>query len=348
MGADHFTVSNISAIAVVLTNGLEKAMTITVLGLGVISVFDGSLSIGALVAFNMLSGRVTGPLVQIVTLINEYQQTALAVKMLGQIMDHPPERNASFQGTRPAITGKLEFDNVTFRYEGTTTPALNRVSFSVQEGQVIGLVGRSGSGKTTVTRMIQGIHTPEDGVIRLSDNDIRHIDLSHLRRSVGVVLQDNLLFRGTIRDNIAAIRPTARMEEVMAAARMAGADEFIDRLPKSYETVVEENASNFSGGQRQRIAIARTLLSSPRLLIFDEATSALDPESEAIIQKNLSEIANGRTLLIVSHRLSSLVSCDSILVLDRGSVVDFAPHEVLVERCEIYRHLWQQQTQHLQ
>jgi ATP-binding cassette subfamily B protein len=344
----RFTVGKISMVAMVLTNGLEKMMTISVLGLGVASVFNGDITIGTLVAFNMLSGRVTGPLVQIVSLINEYQQTALAVKMLGQVMDHAPERDPNFRGTRPFIGGELEFDNVTFRYEGTVSPALNRVSFSVQEGQVIGIVGRSGSGKTTVTRMIQGIHTPEEGLIRLNGNDIRHIDLGHLRRNIGVVLQDNLLFRGTIRDNIAATRPDARMEDVMVAARLAGADEFIDRLPRSYETFVEENATNFSGGQRQRIAIARTLLSSPRLLIFDEATSALDPESEAIIQRNLAQIATGRTLIIVSHRLSSLVRADLILVLDRGGVVDFAPHDQLVERCDIYRNLWQQQTLYLQ
>ena len=344
----RFTVGHLNVIAMVLTGALEKMMTVSVLGLGVIGTFDGSITIGTLVAFNMLSGRVTGPLVQIIALINEYQQTALAVKMLGQVMDHPPERDPNFRGTRPSITGQLEFDQVTFSYEGTVTPALNRVCFTVQEGQVIGVVGRSGSGKTTVTRLIQGIHTPQEGLIRLNGNDIRHIDLAHLRRSIGVVLQDNLLFRGTIADNIAATRPDARMEEIMAAARLSGAEEFIDRLPRSYETVVEENGTNFSGGQRQRIAIARTLLVSPRLLIFDEATSALDPESEAIIQQNLAEIANGRTMIIVSHRLSSLVRSDSIMVLDRGAVVDFAPHKVLVERCDVYQSLWRQQTNYLQ
>ena len=213
---------------------------------------------------------------------------------------------------------------------------------------MIGIVGRSGSGKTTITRLIQGIHTAQTGLIRLNGTDIRHIDLAHLRRSIGVVLQDNILFRGTIRENIAAGKPDASLHEVMEAARMAGADEFIDRLPMSYETFVEESATNFSGGQRQRLAIARTLLMRPKLLLFDEATSALDPESEAIVQQNLSEIARGRTMIIVSHRLSSLVKSDLILVLDRGAVVDFAPHSVLLERCDVYRLLWDQQTGHLQ
>jgi ATP-binding cassette subfamily B protein len=213
---------------------------------------------------------------------------------------------------------------------------------------MIGIVGRSGSGKTTLTRLIQGIHTAQQGIIRLSGTDIRHIDLTHLRRSIGVVLQDNMLFRGSIRDNIAAGKPDASLHEVMEAARLAGADEFIDRLPLSYETLVEESAANFSGGQRQRIAIARALLLRPRLLLFDEATSSLDPESEAIVQQNLADIAKGRTMVIVSHRLSSLVRSDAILVLDRGAVIDFAPHEILLERCDIYRHLWDQQTSHIQ
>jgi ATP-binding cassette subfamily B protein len=168
-----------------------------------------------------------------------------------------------------------------------------------------------------------------------------------LRYGIGVVLQDSVLFRGTIRDNIAAARPNASIEEVVQAARMAGAEEFIDRLPMGYETSVEEGATNFSGGQKQRLAIARALVARPRLLVFDEATSALDPESEAIIQQNLSEIARGRTMIIVSHRLSSLVRSDLILVLDRGKVVDYAPHAVLLERCDIYRHLWDQQTAHI-
>ncbi|MEQ1866003.1 MAG: peptidase domain-containing ABC transporter [Micropepsaceae bacterium] len=342
------TVGYFGAIAVVLTQGLQSIMQMTILGVGATLVFDGTLSMGALVAFNMLSGRVTGPLVQIVGLINEYQQTALSVRMLGKVMDHPPERDPNQRGIRPLITGQLEFSQVSFRYATGAVPALDNVSFVVEEGQFIGVVGRSGSGKTTATRMIQGIHTAQEGLIRLNGTDIRHIDLPHLRRSIGVVLQDNILFRGTIRDNISAGKPDAPLEEVMEAARLAGADEFIDRLPMSYETFVEESASNFSGGQRQRIAIARALLLRPRLLLFDEATSALDPESESIIQENLAEIAAGRTMIIVSHRLSSLVNADLILVLDKGAVVDFAPHATLLERCEIYQQLWEKQTRHVQ
>ncbi|MDQ1077739.1 peptidase domain-containing ABC transporter [Pseudoroseomonas cervicalis] len=344
----HAAVGRIGAAGNVLTTGLEKMMQIAVLGTGALLVFDGQLSIGALVAFNMLSGRVTGPLVQIVALINEYQEAALSVQMMGTVMNTPPERQGQDRRARPPIAGALDFQKVGFRYPGAALPALQDVSFSVAQGQVLGVVGRSGSGKTTLTRLIQAIHLPQEGLIQLDGMDLRQIELSHLRRHVGVVLQDNLLFRGSIRDNIAAARPDASLEEVVQAARLAGADEFIARLPLSYDTLVEENAANFSGGQRQRLAIARALITRPPLLIFDEATSALDPESEAIIQRNLAEIARGRTMVIVSHRLASLVMADAILVLDQGRVVDCAPHAVLLERCEIYRHLWQQQTHFLQ
>ena len=187
---------------------------------------------------------------------------------------------------------------------------------------------------------------PHEGMIRLDGVDVRHIDLGHLRRSTGVVLQENFLFRGTVRDNNAAARPEAGLAEIVAAARLAGADEFIGHLPLGYDTLIEENGANVSGGQRQRIAIARALLPNPRLLIFDEATSALDPESEAVVQENLAAIAAGRTLIIVSHRLTSLVMADAILVLEQGRVLDFAPHATLVARCDLYRQLWHRQTRH--
>jgi len=262
-------------------------------------------------------------------------------------MDHAPERAPDAKTISPDITGALEFDEVSFRYPDAASVSLDRVSFSIEEGEVVGVVGRSGSGKTTLIRLIQGIQSAQTGLIRLNGTDIRHIDLGHLRRNVGVVLQDSFLFRGTIRDNIAASKPHAKLEDIVEAARLAGADEFIERLPLGYETMIAEGAVNFSGGQRQRLSIARALLTRPRLLIFDEATSALDPESEAILQANLKEIARGRTMIVVSHRLSSLVQSDRILVLGRGHVEDFAPHAVLLQRCESYRSLWQQQIQHV-
>lgn len=337
-------VGHFSIVASSITGFLEKAMQLAILCMGAVEVFDGSITLGALIAFNMLSNRVSAPLLQMVRLINEYQETALSVQTLASVMNFPPERDPSFRGSRPEITGKLEFDRVSYRYPSAAVNALDRVQFNVERGQVIGVVGRSGSGKTTLTRLMQGIQIPTEGIIKLDGVDIRQIDLTHLRKHVGVVLQESFLFRGTIRENIAASKPDAAAKDVIEAARLAGAEEFIDLLPLAYDTVLEEGATNLSGGQRQRIAIARALLLQPKFLIFDEATSALDPESEAIIQANLERIAEGRSMIIVSHRLSSLVKCDAILVLDRGRMVDLAPHDVLLQRCDIYAALWNQQT----
>jgi ATP-binding cassette subfamily B protein len=327
-----------------VTAFLEKAMNISVLSIGAVQVFNDDLTLGALIAFNMLSNRVSGPLIQMVSLINDYQETAMAVSLLAGIMNHEPERDPNFKGSKPTVQGRLDFERTSFRYPGAAVAALDAVNFTVMPGEVIGVVGRSGSGKTTLTRMIQGIQIPTEGIIKLDGVDLRQIDLSHIRRNIGIVLQESFLFRGTIRQNISIANPRASAEEIVMAARLAGAEEFIDQLPMAYDSLLEEGATNLSGGQRQRIAIARALLPQPRILIFDEATSALDPESEAIIQENLSQIAKGRSMIIVSHRLSSLVNSDRILVLDKGKVVAMAPHQELLESCEIYAHLWKQQT----
>ena len=213
---------------------------------------------------------------------------------------------------------------------------------------MLGVVGRSGSGKSTIARLLQGINRDYRGFIKIDGADLREINLRHLRRSLGVVLQDNFLFRGSIRDNIIAGRPGLTLADAMQAARLAGAEEFIECMPNGYETQIEEGSPNLSGGQRQRIAIARSLIHDPRILILDEATSALDPHSEAVVSGNLQRIARGRTMIIVSHRLASLIDCDQILVMEQGRVVDLAPHGELLERCSIYRQLWTQQNRHLE
>jgi subfamily B ATP-binding cassette protein HlyB/CyaB len=218
------------------------------------------------------------------------------------------------------------------------------VSFTIPPGSVIGVVGRSGSGKTTLARLVQGLYPIQEGAVRFDGLNVRDIDVVHLRRNIGVVLQETFLFHGTVRENIAITKPDATFEEILNAARMAGADEFIDQLPQGIDTVLEEGAANLSGGQKQRMAIARALLTQPRILIFDEATSALDPESEAIVQRNLATIAHGRTLLVITHRLSSLVNADRILVMDRGRIVTSGRHDVMVQQPGLYQDLWQQQT----
>jgi ATP-binding cassette, subfamily B, bacterial HlyB/CyaB len=343
----QWRVGDVSAVAGAATGFLEKLMQVSIIGFGAVLVFDGALSLGALVAFTMLAGRVTGPLLQIVTLIGEWQEAALSVRMLAKVMDRAPESEGQARPARPAIAGRLVCEDLRFTYPGAAQPALDGASFAIEPGMMVGVVGRSGSGKSTLLRLIQGIETPQGGRMTLDGADIRHIDLGHLRRNVGVVLQENLLFRGSIRDNIAAARPAAALEEVAAAARLAAAEEFVARMPKGYDTLVEEGGANLSGGQRQRIAIARALLTAPRMLVFDEATSALDPESEALINRNLAAMAHGRTMIVVSHRLSSLVRSDAILVLEQGAVADFAPHAVLLKRCAIYAQLWRQQTEHV-
>jgi ATP-binding cassette subfamily B protein len=339
----RFRVDKISTIAQAMTGLLEKLMSVAIIGLGALDVFSGAMTIGALVAFNMLAGRVSGPLVQIVTMVHEYQEVALSVRMLGEIMNQRPEQAGRGRGVRPHLQGRIEFDRVTFRYGPDSAPALDNVSFAIPAGCLFGVVGKSGSGKTTITRLIQGLYQSQEGLVRMDGYDSREIDLVHLRTSIGVVLQDSFLFRGSVRENIAAAKPDASIEEIMEVARIAGAEEFIERLPRGFDTMLEENASNLSGGQKQRLAIARALITDPKLLIFDEATSALDPDSEAIIRENLSRIAAGRTVVIVSHRLSTLVDADAILVIDRGKVADIGRHDQLVSRCMTYRHLWSQQ-----
>ena len=336
-------VEKVSAIAQSMTGLLEKTMMVAIVGLGALLVFDGQMSIGALVAFNMLAGRVSGPLLQLVAMTHEYQDVAMSVRMLGQVMGAEPERAGRGQGIMPPVAGAIDCEGVTFRYPGTAAPALEDVSFRIPAGGVLGVVGRSGSGKSTLTRLLQGLYTAEEGVLRIDGHDVREFDLAHLRHATGVVLQENFLFRGTVRQNIAAPRPDARPEEIAEAARMAGADEFIERLPRGFDTEIEEGGQNLSGGQRQRLAIARALITQPRILILDEATSALDPESEAIVRRNLRRIAEGRTVIIVSHRLATLVDAHAILVLERGRVVDIGSHGDLLQRCTNYRTLWNQQ-----
>ncbi len=340
--AMNFKVGKISITATTISKLLEKLLTVIVVWYGATLVFGKHMSVGELVAFQMIAGRVTGPLVQLVGLVHSYQQCALSVRMLGTVMNHKTEAGIGY-GLRPIIDGHLEFENVSFQYSPTTQPALDNVTFDVPAGKVVGIVGRSGSGKTTLTRMIQGMHQPQSGLIRLDKLDMRELDIQHVRQNIGIVLQDNFLFRGTVRENIAMAKPNTSFQEVVYVARMAGAAEFIERMPQSYDTMLEENGSNLSGGQKQRLAIARALLKDPRILIFDEATSALDPESEAIIQKNLKVIAKGRTVVIVSHRLSTLTGCDAIMVLERGRIEAMGPHRQLLESCKVYQELWYQQ-----
>lgn len=343
----HFRVGKLAVTGNAVTDFLGKLLPVVIIVMGAQQVFDQTMTVGALIGFQMITGRVTGPLISIVGLVNDYQETVLSIKMMGEVMNRPSEGRATAGGLRPELEGEVAFDNVTFRYPGSSINALDRASFTIPAGKVVGIVGRSGSGKSTLTKVIQGLYTIQEGVVRFDRTDAREMELAHLRRQIGVVLQENFLFRGSVRDNIAMAKPESTFEQIVAAAEAAGAAEFIERMPQGYNTLLEENAANLSGGQKQRLSIARALLTNPRILILDEAASALDPESEAIFMNNLTRIAVGRTVIMVSHRLSTLVNAHAILVMQQGKLMDSGRHEELVARCETYQQLWNQQTSHI-
>jgi ATP-binding cassette subfamily B protein len=335
----QFEVGKLSTLTSEISGFLMRVMSVVVIWAGTLLVFNGKLSIGVLIAFNMLAMRVTGPLVQLVGLVTKYQQTALSMRMLGGLLNRRQER-ARRAGITPEVSGAIEFDRVSFRYTPDGANVLDGVSLQIPAGQTVGVVGRSGSGKSTMVRLLQGLHAPTSGVVRIDGHDVRELDLMHLRLNVGVVLQRSFLFKGSVRENIAIARPELPLEDIIEAARLSGADRFIEELPQSYDTVIEEDGANLSGGQKQRISLARALAVRPRILVLDEATSALDPESEAIIRENFPRIAAARTVINVSHRLSNLVGLDTIIVLDAGHIVDSGPHVELLARCELYRSLW--------
>ncbi|MBW1637016.1 MAG: peptidase domain-containing ABC transporter [Deltaproteobacteria bacterium] len=339
----QFRVGKISITAKSITRLLERLMTVLLIWVGARQVFSGEMSIGALIAFQMLASRVTSPLVRLVGLVHQYQEAALSVEKLGVVMNARPEWGADRHGTRPSLNGDIVFDHVSFRYRPDLPNALQELSFTVPAGSTLGIVGPSGSGKTTLTRMLQKMYFPATGTIRINNCYLNELDTAHLRRHTGVVLQESFLFRQTVADNILAGQSGTSREGIIKAAILAGADEFIVKLPQGYDTMLEEGGSNLSGGQRQRLAIARALLSRPDILILDEATSSLDPESERIVRENLREIAENRTVIIVSHRLSMLKEADNIIVLENGSLTGHGPHHQLLQQCELYKTLWQQQ-----
>ncbi|MGH7220669.1 MAG: peptidase domain-containing ABC transporter [Nitrospiraceae bacterium] len=288
----------------------------------------------------MLSAQVTGPLLRLVNLWQEFQQVRISVQRLGDILNTQPEPSYNpNRTTLPQVNGHIVFEDVTFRYRPDGSEVLRKVSFTVAPGQVIGLVGRSGSGKSTMAKLIQRLYVPERGRILVDGVDLAQVDPAWLRRQVGVVLQENFLFNCSVRDNIALTDPGLAMEQVIRAAELAGAHEFILELPEGYDTMVGEHGCSLSGGQRQRIAIARALVANPRILIFDEATSALDYESEAIIQHNMAHISRGRTVIIIAHRLSTVRPAHQIYVVEKGEIVEQGSHEELLRAKGFYARL---------
>jgi subfamily B ATP-binding cassette protein HlyB/CyaB len=319
---------------------VSKLVTAGVLFFGAKAVIEGDLTVGELVAFNMLSGRVAQPVLRLAQVWQDFHQARLSVARLGDILNtHPEPSHSPGKASLPAIRGAISFDHVSFRYRLDGPQVLHDVSLSVPAGQTIGIVGPSGSGKSTLTKLVQRFYLPESGRVLIDGVDLAMVDVAWLRRQVGVVLQENVLFNRSIRENIALADPGMAMERVIAAAQLAGAHEFILEMPDGYDTKVGERGASLSGGQRQRIAIARALVMDPRILIFDEATSALDYESERVIQENMRRIAQGRTVLIIAHRLSAVRHADRILTIEKGRLVEDGNHDELVNSGGRYAHL---------
>ena len=324
---------------------ISKLVTAGILYLGAKLVIDGSLTIGELVAFNILAGRVSAPVLRLAQMWQDFHQARISVSRLGDILNTPAEPTfSSGRAALPAIRGDVVLEHVTFRYRLDGPEVLHEVSFSIPAGQIVGIVGPSGSGKSTLAKLIQRLYVPEGGRVLVDGVDIASVDSAWLRRQLGVVLQENILFNRSIRDNIALAEPGMPIDRVIAAAKLAGAHDFILEMSDGYDAIVGERGSSLSGGQRQRIAIARALLCEPRILIFDEATSALDYESERIIQKNMDQIASGRTVFIVAHRLSTVRFADRILTLDRGRLVEDGTHDELVRTGGRYAMLYRLQS----
>ncbi len=330
-------------------NLIGKLINAATLWFGAHLVMEGQLTVGQFVAFNMFAGRVAQPIMRIAQMWTDFQQTGISMARLGDILNTRTELPNKSSSPLPRVQGRVTLESVTFRYRPDAAPVLHGVSLDVQPGEVIGIVGRSGSGKSTLTKLIQRLYVPESGHIRVDGHDIALIDAAQLRRQVGVVLQENMLFNRSVRENIAIADPAAPLEAVIQAARMAGAHEFIGELAEGYDTVVGEQGSALSGGQRQRIAIARALFANPRILIFDEATSALDYESEAIIQRNMRTICQGRTVFIIAHRLSAVRNANRIIAMDKGQIVEMGTHDELLAKPQgVYAHLWRVQSQGLE
>ena len=340
-----FRVTNLGNVASQGVQLVSKLATALTLYFGARLVIEGSLSVGELVAFNMLSGRVSQPVLRLAQIWQDFHQARLSVARLGDILNTPAEQtyNAS-RSTLPAVIGSVRFEHVTFRYRVDGSEVLHDIDFDVPAGQIVGIVGPSGSGKSTVAKLVQRLYVPESGKVLVDGIDLAVVDPAWLRRQIGVVLQENVLFNASVRANIALADPAMSMERVIAAATLAGAHDFILELPEGYDTIVGERGSSLSGGQRQRIAIARALVGNPRILIFDEATSSLDYESEQTIQNNMRRIVEGRTALIIAHRLSTVRRANRIITIERGCIVEDGTHDELIRSGGRYSTLYRLQA----
>ncbi len=339
-----FRVTSLGNVASQLVQFISKVATAGILYFGARLVIGGTLSVGELVAFNILASRVSAPVLRLAQVWQDFHQARLSIARLGDILNATPEPTyAAARAPSPAITGNITFEHVSFRYRIDGQEILHDVSFEVPAGQTVGIVGPSGSGKSTFAKLVQRLYVPQSGRVLIDGMDLVMADPAWLRRQIGVVLQESMLFNCSVRDNIALADPAMSMEQIVAAAKLAGAHDFILEFAEGYDTVVGERGSTLSGGQRQRIAIARALVTDPRILIFDEATSALDYESERMIQQNMKDIAKGRTVLIIAHRLSTVRTADRIFTLERGRLIEDGNHDSLINTGGRYAMLYRLQ-----
>ncbi len=323
---------------------LNKLSQLLVLWVGAYLVLQGDLTLGQLIAFRIISGYVTSPILRLANLWQNFQQTALSLERLADIVDYPQEAEDDRDNIpMPLINGELKYDDVCFRFKPHGPLQLNNVSIEIAAGTFVGIVGESGAGKSTFTKLVSRLYEPESGRILIDGYDVNRVELYSLRRQVGVVPQESLLFDGTIFENIALTNPSASTEEVVAAAQVAVAHEFIMSLSNGYNTRVGERGASLSGGQRQRIAIARSVLQNPRMLVLDEATSALDYNTEAQVCRNLIKAFSDRTVLFITHRLGTISDSDLIVVMDKGSIVEKGTHQDLMNLQGRYFYLYQQQ-----
>lgn len=318
---------------------IEKLTSAVILWIGASEVLALQLTIGQFIAFHMMVNHASQPLVKLVKLWGDYIRTKVAIEKLAQIINLPTEQTKQADNNN-TLKGHIHLRNISFRYQPDMPYILDNFNLSIQAGETLGIVGTSGSGKSTLARLLLRLYTPEKGTILLDGTPLSSMNIHSLRRQIGIVLQENFLFNQTVFDNIAQTYPNASMDEVIHAAKMAGAHDFILKLPMGYDTILSEGGASLSGGQRQRIAIARTLLADPKIIIFDEATSALDDESQAIIQKNMQLIAQGRTVITIAHRLSTIRHHQRIIVMQQGKIVEQGSHQQLLEQGQFYQHLW--------
>ncbi|MEJ2229327.1 MAG: type I secretion system permease/ATPase, partial [Alphaproteobacteria bacterium] len=339
-----FKTVSLANIASNIIQFINKGVMVATLWYGAKLVIGGELTVGQLVAFNMLANRVAAPVLRLAQLWQEFQQVRVSVDRLGDILNTPMEVLTSSSASLKAIGGQTIFDHVTFRYRPTGPEILSDVSLHVEPGEIIGIVGPSGSGKSTFAKLIQRLHVPVSGRVLIDGVDLAMADPRWLRRQIGVVLQENVLFHASVRENIALSDPSLPFERVVEAAKLSGAHDFILQLSQGYDTILEERGSNLSGGQRQRIAIARALITNPRILIFDEATSALDYESEYIIQQNMNQITQGRTVFIIAHRLAAIRAATRIITIENGRIAEEGTHQELLQKNGRYASLYRLQT----